>query len=134
MGKREQIIKKLEDYEPYAACFSHLTVESGLLLDVLQFLREQQQIDLDTGDQPSINEPDQTQRKEDDLARYQYLLMESHNMVDELLRNVGNSPCPRCSHYYAPDNNLLGTLLCDKYKTITWDSQCPGFDEVKSDG
>lgn len=44
MSKREQIIKKLEDYEPYAACFSNLTVESGLLLDVLQLLREQQEV------------------------------------------------------------------------------------------
>ncbi|MBQ9291448.1 MAG: hypothetical protein IJ210_15175 [Clostridia bacterium] len=44
MSKREQIIKKLEDYEPYAAHFSNLTVESGLLLDVMQFLREQPEV------------------------------------------------------------------------------------------
>ena len=77
-------------------------------------------------------ELDRMQRHEDDLARYQYLLMESHNMVDELLRNIGKSLCPRCSHY-VPDNNLPGTLLCEKFETVTWDSQCPGFDEVKND-
>ena len=44
MGKREEIIKELEDYEPYAMEFSILSVKGGLLMDVLQFLREQQEV------------------------------------------------------------------------------------------
>ena len=39
MTERERLIKELEEYEPYAACFSNLTVKGKLLLDILNFLR-----------------------------------------------------------------------------------------------
>ena len=46
MTDREQIIKGLEDYEPYARDLPCVTVKSGLFLDTLELLKEQEkQID-----------------------------------------------------------------------------------------
>lgn len=44
MTEKERLIKELENYEPYAAHFPHLTVDGKLILDVLDFLREQPEV------------------------------------------------------------------------------------------
>lgn len=37
--EKERLIEELENYEPYAVHFPHLTVDGKLILDVLDFLR-----------------------------------------------------------------------------------------------
>ena len=44
MTERERLIGELENYEPYAVHFPHLTIDGKLILDVLNFLREQPEI------------------------------------------------------------------------------------------
>lgn len=39
MSEKERLIEELENYEPYAACFPHLTIDGKLVLSVLNFLR-----------------------------------------------------------------------------------------------
>ena len=39
MSEKERLIEELENYEPYALHFPHLTVDGKLILDVLRFLR-----------------------------------------------------------------------------------------------
>ena len=39
MTEKERLIEELENYEPYAVHFPHLTVDGKLILDVLRFLR-----------------------------------------------------------------------------------------------
>ena len=39
MTEKERLIAELENYEPYAAHFPHLTVDGKLILDILRFLR-----------------------------------------------------------------------------------------------
>lgn len=46
MSNLEEIIKCLEDYEPYARYLPCVTVKSGLFLDTLELVKEQgKQID-----------------------------------------------------------------------------------------
>ena len=39
MNEKERLIEELENYEPYAVHFPHLTVDGNLIMDVLRFLR-----------------------------------------------------------------------------------------------
>lgn len=42
MPDRENVIKELEDYEPYAKVFTSLTVKGQVILDALALLKEQE--------------------------------------------------------------------------------------------
>lgn len=44
MIDRENVIKELEDYEPYAKVFTNLTVKGQVILDTITLLKEQQKL------------------------------------------------------------------------------------------